>query len=706
MIVQKTNGLWCDDKALKFKMAKFGKKYDLKPRSVQVPQIRKAMDDNHTHNVGYQRNRSFAEVVRGRGVPTTTTKTIKVRMGGRRDMVLSFKSVKAMKENFLKMQDWLNEWCESVLEWRQGIGKNWGVVIAIDDDTLRLNLLHYSKCASHPTEWKNGRKTSLETIADDQITNKNRRHEEKDDDIEIQMGEKSDLRCGVAGVGTNVSPAIADELDRDERRRVDGEVYTPSFIKSLSGSEGNKVRIQIEVDLNRTQMAGGLVRGIGRPEKRRKIKKSIADRKVDIVLLQETKKAVVDSDLVRALLSGAHFDFMVVDVVGQARGLLLNGSMIEEPLEIRDVIKAHFMRKFYEDWKDRPKLVGPFKSIGGAQVVGSNGLRVTHLQFADDTILFCDADRMEVSNIKRILKCFEISSEFASNLNCLHQKLPLKYLGLPFGASPSSRSTWKPVLDKRLLSFAGRLTLIKSIMSNLPLYYLSMFRILAGWCADPSELFIVSSVYNWCESLLGFAVTMAANLEQFCSFQNATLWVAGLACVCWVEFMAAGSLVCFLSAATAKVYTTKRAYSFPGQSLGPPPNGTYVYGTGASPPSYLDGSNFSGSRKARHQNNWELSFRRPLLAWKEDELQKLRVVLGEGPALRLESNDMLWWKADPSGSAWEATGCKSWFRFYSVGLLCSVVDCYADMFRLPYYANVVVVVLLFPWLVAHQLWRY
>ncbi|XP_028078606.1 uncharacterized protein LOC114280437 [Camellia sinensis] len=64
------------------------------------------------------------------------------------------------------------------------------------------------------------------------------------------------------------------------------------------------------------------VRGIGRPEKRRQIKKSLAERKVDIVLLQETKKAVVDSTLVRSMWPGEQFDFMAVDVIGQAGGLL------------------------------------------------------------------------------------------------------------------------------------------------------------------------------------------------------------------------------------------------------------------------------------------------------------------------------------------------------------------------------------------------
>ncbi|CAL5404238.1 unnamed protein product [Camellia sinensis] len=154
-------------------------------------------------------------------------------------------------------------------------------------------------------------------------------------------------------------------------------------------------------------------------------------------------------------------------------------------------------------------LLSRAKELGlvkGAEV-GTNGLRITHLQFANDTILFCEADRMEVSNIKRILRCFEISSglkinyhksvicgigvddgllhEFASSLNCKHQKLPLSYLGLPLGANPSRRSTWQPVLDKfkqklaswkrRLLSFVGRLTLIKYVLTNLPIYYLSLF---------------------------------------------------------------------------------------------------------------------------------------------------------------------------------------------------------------------------------------
>lgn len=64
---------------------------------------------------------------------------------------------------------------------------------------------------------------------------------------------------------------------------------------------------------------------------------------------------------------------------------------------------------------------------------------------------------------------------------------PLKYLGLPLGANPSRRQTWKPIIDKvkkklagwkrRLLSFAGRMVLIKSVLSSLLIYYMLLFKI-------------------------------------------------------------------------------------------------------------------------------------------------------------------------------------------------------------------------------------
>lgn len=74
----------------------------------------------------------------------------------------------------------------------------------------------------------------------------------------------------------------------------------------------------------------------------------------------------------------------------------------------------------------------------------------------------------------------------------------LAFLSLALGASPTRKKSWKPVIDKiklrligwkrRFLSFAGRLTLIKFVMSNLPVYYLSLFRVPEGVAKEIGRL--------------------------------------------------------------------------------------------------------------------------------------------------------------------------------------------------------------------------
>jgi hypothetical protein len=73
----------------------------------------------------------------------------------------------------------------------------------------------------------------------------------------------------------------------------------------------------------------------------------------------------------------------------------------------------------------------------------------------------------------------------AAFLGCRVAGLPMKYLGLPLGAAYKAASIWNEVIEKmerRLagwkklyLSKGGRVTLIKSTLSNLPTYYLSLF---------------------------------------------------------------------------------------------------------------------------------------------------------------------------------------------------------------------------------------
>jgi hypothetical protein len=79
--------------------------------------------------------------------------------------------------------------------------------------------------------------------------------------------------------------------------------------------------------------------------------------------------------------------------------------------------------------------------------------------------------------------------QLAGSLGCGTAELPLKYLGLLLGASFKLKAMWRDLEDlivQRLapwkhsyLSKGGRVALIKSTLSNLPTYLLSLFPVLA-----------------------------------------------------------------------------------------------------------------------------------------------------------------------------------------------------------------------------------
>ena len=65
--------------------------------------------------------------------------------------------------------------------------------------------------------------------------------------------------------------------------------------------------------------------------------------------------------------------------------------------------------------------------------------------------------------------------------------MPVKYLGLPLGANTERLKTWQPIVDRfkkklvlwkrRYLAMGGRITLTKSTLANVQVYFMSVFKI-------------------------------------------------------------------------------------------------------------------------------------------------------------------------------------------------------------------------------------
>ena len=77
-------------------------------------------------------------------------------------------------------------------------------------------------------------------------------------------------------------------------------------------------------------------------------------------------------------------------------------------------------------------------------------------------------------------------NQLASELGCRVGSLPSSYLGLPLGSKLNSSRVWEGIEEKfgrrlvawksQYISKGGRLMLIRSTLSNMPMYMLSLFR--------------------------------------------------------------------------------------------------------------------------------------------------------------------------------------------------------------------------------------
>lgn len=102
-------------------------------------------------------------------------------------------------------------------------------------------------------------------------------------------------------------------------------------------------------------------------------------------------------------------------------------------------------------------------------LIGNGEVKVSHLQFVDDTIIFCDNSQRQFRMLRCMMRCFEVVSglrlnlgksvliavgevpkldQLAADLNCRQGKLPSTYLGHPLGATYKQNEMWVPLVER------------------------------------------------------------------------------------------------------------------------------------------------------------------------------------------------------------------------------------------------------------------
>jgi hypothetical protein len=130
-------------------------------------------------------------------------------------------------------------------------------------------------------------------------------------------------------------------------------------------------------------------------------------------------------------------------------------------------------------------------------------------------MLFLENNIEKTSTLKWLLVCFEQMSgmkinydksdlltigmgedetnDFAKLFCCKKSEFPIKYLGVPLHYSKLRRLDLQPIIDKiikrivgwrgRLLSYAGRVTLLRACLASIPIYLLSIVKF-PRWAID------------------------------------------------------------------------------------------------------------------------------------------------------------------------------------------------------------------------------
>ncbi|WOH04087.1 hypothetical protein DCAR_0623493 [Daucus carota subsp. sativus] len=152
---------------------------------------------------------------------------------------------------------------------------------------------------------------------------------------------------------------------------------------------------------------------------------------------------------------------------------------------------------------ERAERAGIFQGIQ----LGNMGGSLSHLQYADDRVIFVSDNSDSINGVKRVLLGFELLTglrinfaksslycfnscaedlrRWAGNIGCQVGSDSFQYLGLERAKSPNRIQFWDPLVSKvrkkladwksKTVSTAGRVILLQAVLDSLPIYWFNMF---------------------------------------------------------------------------------------------------------------------------------------------------------------------------------------------------------------------------------------
>ncbi|XP_028058886.1 uncharacterized protein LOC114262720 [Camellia sinensis] len=216
-----------------------------------------------------------------------------------------------------------------------------------------------------------------------------------------------------------------------------------------------------------------------------------------------------------------------------------------------------------------------------------------------------------------------VLAEFACLLNRKSQNLPIKYLGLPLGANPKRKKTWKPVVDKLPEGIAKELDKIQaSFLWGGPdlkrkIHLVKWSEGVGKWIPNPS--LNTSSSYIWNR------IVAVGDQNQSFSLYYASNLQLKVGNGCRIRFWSDSwcGNVCLKE-------EFPRLFSLSSQKEG----------------LLKDFVEVSGTTK-----NWLFTFRRSLFVWEKNELLRLYGLVGLAPSIQLESQDSAIWRTAKPGQS-------------------------------------------------------